>query len=44
VEEVIHVGLVAHHLISYAREAVAGRQNASYYSPRATPARRSAAL
>ncbi len=44
VEEVIHVGLVAHHLISYAREAIAGRQNASYYSPRAAPARRSTAL
>ncbi|EQD51645.1 radical SAM domain-containing protein, partial [mine drainage metagenome] len=44
VEEVIHVGLVAHHLISFAREAVAGRQNASYYSPRVAPARGSAAL
>jgi hopanoid C-2 methylase len=43
VEEVIHVGLVAHHLISYAREALAGRQNASNYSPRPAPAPRSAA-
>ena len=32
VEQVIHVGLVAHHLISFAREAVSGRQNASFYS------------
>ncbi|EQD48842.1 radical SAM domain-containing protein, partial [mine drainage metagenome] len=37
VEDVIHVGLVAHHLISYAREALSGRQNASYYSARETP-------
>ena len=34
IEDVIHVGLVAHHLISYAREAVGGRQNASFYSAR----------
>ena len=32
-EDVIHVGLVAHHLISFARQAVAGAQNASFYSP-----------
>ncbi len=32
IEQVIHVGLVAHHLISFAREAVMGRQNASFYS------------
>lgn len=38
VEDVIHVGLVAHHLISYAREAAAGRQNASFYSTRSAPA------
>jgi hypothetical protein len=44
VEEVIHIGLVAHHLISYTREALAGRQNASYYSPRAAPAGKSAAI
>jgi radical SAM superfamily enzyme YgiQ (UPF0313 family) len=32
IEDVIHVSLVAHHMISYAREAEAGFQNASFYS------------
>jgi hopanoid C-2 methylase len=32
IETVIHVGLVAHHLISFARQAIAGTQNASFYS------------
>jgi len=32
IECVIAVGLVAHHLIVFAREAVAGRRNASHYS------------
>jgi hopanoid C-2 methylase len=32
IERVIAVGLVAHHLIVFAREAVAGRRNASHYS------------
>ena len=32
IEEVIHVGLVAHHLISYARECAAGRGEKSFYS------------
>ena len=31
-EDVIHVGLVAHHLITFARQAAAGQQNASFYS------------
>ncbi|HVB18045.1 MAG TPA: DUF4070 domain-containing protein [Stellaceae bacterium] len=31
-EDVIHVGLVAHHLITFSRDAAAGRQNASFYS------------
>jgi hypothetical protein len=31
---VIAVGIVAHHLISFAREACEGRQNASFYSRR----------
>jgi hopanoid C-2 methylase len=35
VEDVFHVGLVAHHLITFARDAAAGHQNASFYS--ATP-------
>jgi hypothetical protein len=26
------VGVVAHHLITFAEEAVSGRQNASFYS------------
>jgi len=38
IERVISVGLVAHHLISFAREAAQGRQNASFYS-RKSPAR-----
>ena len=41
-EDVIHVGLVAHHLISYAREALSGWHNASYYSPRVAPIARHA--
>jgi radical SAM superfamily enzyme YgiQ (UPF0313 family) len=32
IEDLIHVGLVAHHLIIFAREAAAGGQNASFYS------------
>jgi radical SAM superfamily enzyme YgiQ (UPF0313 family) len=32
IERVIAVGLVAHHLIMFTREAVSGRQNASFYS------------
>jgi hypothetical protein len=32
IEDVIHVGLVAHHLITFARDAAAGRENASFYS------------
>jgi hypothetical protein len=32
VESLIHVGLVSHHLITFAREAGAGRRNASFYS------------
>jgi hopanoid C-2 methylase len=32
IETVIAIGLVAHHLITFAREAVSGRHNASHYS------------
>lgn len=32
IEDVIHVSLVSHHLISFAREAARGDQNASFYS------------
>lgn len=40
VEDLIHVGLVAHHLITFARDAVAGDANAAFYSARARPGRR----
>jgi radical SAM superfamily enzyme YgiQ (UPF0313 family) len=36
-EAAIHVGLVGHHLISFAREAVSGQQNASFYSANTRP-------
>jgi hypothetical protein len=39
IERVISVGTVAHHLISFAREATQGRQNASFYSRKADRAR-----
>ncbi|HUK58215.1 MAG TPA: B12-binding domain-containing radical SAM protein [Stellaceae bacterium] len=32
IEDVIHIGLVAHHLIAFSRDAVSGAQNASFYS------------
>lgn len=32
IETVVHVSLVSHHMISFAREAEAGYQNASFYS------------
>jgi hypothetical protein len=32
IERVVAVGVVAHHLITFAQEAVSGRQNASFYS------------
>jgi hypothetical protein len=34
IEEAIHLGVVAHHLITFARSAASGRQNASFYSER----------
>jgi hypothetical protein len=37
IETVIHVSLVSHHMISYAREAAAGFQTASFYSPKLEP-------
>jgi len=46
VEDLVHVGLVAHHLITFARDAAAGQQNASFYSAKerapAAPARSAA--
>ena len=32
IEDMLHVAIVAHHLITFARDAAAGRQNASFYS------------
>jgi radical SAM superfamily enzyme YgiQ (UPF0313 family) len=32
IEELIHIGLVGHHLITFTREALAGEQNASFYA------------
>jgi hypothetical protein len=32
IEDVIRVGLVAHHLITFARDAAIGKENASFYS------------
>jgi hypothetical protein len=32
IEELIYIGLVGHHLIKFTREAVSGRQNASFYA------------
>ena len=41
IEEVIHIALVAHHLITYARECELGRHMASNYaiSEKSTPPR-----
>ncbi len=33
IEEVIHIGSVAHHLIKYSRECASGRAEKSFYSP-----------
>jgi hopanoid C-2 methylase len=32
IEDMLHVAVVGHHLITFARDAAAGRQNASFYS------------
>ncbi len=40
IEELIHIALVAHHLITYARECEQGRQMASNYAARPAPATR----
>jgi len=42
IEEMIHVALVAHHLITFARDAAQGEQNASFYSAKLS--RRAAAM
>src|SRR6516162_5067035 len=38
IEELIHVGLVAHHMIVFARECAEGRGDAAFYAERLTPA------
>jgi len=35
IEELIHVGIVAHHMITFARACDEGRENASFFSERA---------
>ena len=37
IEELIHVGLVAHHMIAFARDCAKGRENASFYAERPKP-------
>jgi hypothetical protein len=32
VEALFHIGMVSHHLITYAREAASGRHSASFYN------------
>ena len=32
IERMIHISLVSHHLITFSREALEGKQNASFYS------------
>jgi hypothetical protein len=34
IEQLIHVGLVAHHMITFARECDKGRENASFFAER----------
>ncbi len=34
IEELIHVGIVAHHMITFARACAEGRENASFYAER----------
>jgi len=35
IDDVIRVGVVAHHLITFSRQAALGRENASFYSAKA---------
>ena len=37
VEAMFHIGMVSHHLITFAREAGAGRQGASFYNQDTRP-------
>ena len=38
IEELIHIGLVAHHMIVFARDCAKGRENASFFAQRPRPA------
>jgi radical SAM superfamily enzyme YgiQ (UPF0313 family) len=40
-ERLIHMALVSHHLITFARDAAAGRQNASFYTSKVRETKRS---
>ncbi|HLY44119.1 MAG TPA: B12-binding domain-containing radical SAM protein [Stellaceae bacterium] len=44
IEELIAVALVAHHMITFARECTAGRQNAAFYADRPKSAEREPAV
>ena len=43
IEELIHIGLVAHHMIVFARDCAKGRENASFFAQRPRPAVEAAA-
>jgi hopanoid C-2 methylase len=43
IEELIHVGIVAHHMIAFARACVDGRENATFFAERAKLAAATAA-
>ncbi len=40
IELIIHIGFVSHHLITFARQAATGKQNASFYSENVRPQER----
>jgi hypothetical protein len=42
IEELIHVGIVAHHMIAFARACAEGRENASFFAERPKRAARAA--
>jgi hopanoid C-2 methylase len=43
IEELIHVGIVAHHMISFARACAEGRENAAFFAERAKLSMKAAA-
>jgi hypothetical protein len=43
IEELIHIGLVAHHMIVFARACAAGVENAAFYAQRSKGASDAAA-